>query len=50
MSSRARARLAAATSSNVQEELNPQNYGMDAGADVTDGEQSVENAHEGAEP
>ena len=50
MSSRARARLAAATSSTVPEELNPQKYGMDAVADLSDGVDKEANAHEGVEP
>ena len=50
MSSRARARLAAATSSTVPEELSPQKYGMDAVANLSDGVKSEVKAHEGVEP
>ena len=50
ISSRARARLRAATSSTVPEELNPQKYGMDSVADLWDGVERESNAHEGVEP
>jgi len=57
MSSRARAHLTAATfpqrltgsESSAPEELNPQKYGMDAVADLSDGGGEA-NAHEGVEP
>ena len=58
ISSRARARLTAATfpqrltgsESSAPEELNPQKYGMDAVADLSDGVGKEVNAHEGVEP
>ena len=58
ISSRARARLTAATfpqrltgsESSAPEELNPQKYGMDAVADLSDGVGKEANAHEGVEP
>ena len=50
MSSRARARLATATFSTVPEEPNPQKYGMEAVANLSDGVTRGSNAHEGVEP
>jgi hypothetical protein len=44
ISSRARARLAEATSSKLPKELNPQKYGMDAVADLPHGAENDENA------
>jgi hypothetical protein len=35
---------------DVPGELNPQKYGMDAVADVSDGGESEANAHEGVQP
>ena len=57
MSSRARAHLTAATfpqrltgsESSAPEELNPQKYGMDAVADLSDGGGKEANTHEGVE-